>query len=123
MSAVQLLLLAAAYAPAPLPAALHARPLIHRATLPALVAETTTPEPEDSGGDVLDACLHAPLGSAFETDAETGEPMPDDLVARIRAASTFNQGFATTEYLASALVDRIIPHALRKLEHVGQPRL
>ncbi|MEQ8403514.1 MAG: M3 family metallopeptidase [Oceanicaulis sp.] len=37
--------------------------------------------------------------------AETGEPMPDELVEKIRAASTFNQGFATTEYLASALVD------------------
>ena len=36
---------------------------------------------------------------------DTGEPMPDDLVARIEAAATFNQGFATTEYLASALVD------------------
>ncbi|MFP4518673.1 MAG: M3 family metallopeptidase [Oceanicaulis sp.] len=37
--------------------------------------------------------------------AETGEPMPDDLVEKIRAASTFNQGFATTEYLASGLMD------------------
>ncbi|MEO1135483.1 MAG: M3 family metallopeptidase [Pseudomonadota bacterium] len=36
---------------------------------------------------------------------ETGEPIPDELVAKIEAASTFNQGFATTEYLASALVD------------------
>jgi len=36
---------------------------------------------------------------------ETGEPIPDELVAKIKAASTFNQGFATTEYLASALVD------------------
>jgi len=36
---------------------------------------------------------------------QTGEPMPDELVAKIRKASTFNQGFATTEYLASALVD------------------
>ncbi len=36
---------------------------------------------------------------------ETGEPMPDELVARIQAAATFNQGFDTTEYLASALVD------------------
>ncbi|MEM8770707.1 MAG: M3 family metallopeptidase [Pseudomonadota bacterium] len=36
---------------------------------------------------------------------ETGEPMPEALVAKIKAASTFNQGFATTEYLASALVD------------------
>ena len=41
----------------------------------------------------------------FLRHAETGEPMPADLVERIRAASTFNQGFATTEYLASALMD------------------
>ena len=37
--------------------------------------------------------------------AETGEPMPDVLVAKIKNAATFNQGFATTEYLASALID------------------
>ena len=36
---------------------------------------------------------------------ETGEPIPDALVAKIKAASTFMQGFSTTEYLASALVD------------------
>lgn len=36
---------------------------------------------------------------------ETGEAMPPELVARIRNASTFNQGFATTEYLACALMD------------------
>ena len=37
--------------------------------------------------------------------AETGKPMPDELVAKIQNAATFNQGFATTEYLASALID------------------
>jgi peptidyl-dipeptidase Dcp len=36
---------------------------------------------------------------------ETGEPIPDALVAKIKKAATFNQGFATTEYLASALMD------------------
>jgi peptidyl-dipeptidase Dcp len=36
---------------------------------------------------------------------ETGEPMPKALVDKIKAAANFNQGFATTEYLASALVD------------------
>jgi peptidyl-dipeptidase Dcp len=36
---------------------------------------------------------------------ETGEPIPDELVAKIRNAATFNQGFITTEYLASALMD------------------
>jgi peptidyl-dipeptidase Dcp len=37
--------------------------------------------------------------------AETGEPMPDELVQKIKNAATFNQGFATTEYLASAIMD------------------
>ena len=36
---------------------------------------------------------------------QTREPIPDDLVAKIKNAATFNQGFATTEYLASALMD------------------
>jgi peptidyl-dipeptidase Dcp len=36
---------------------------------------------------------------------QTGEAMPADLVAKIKKASTFNQGFSTTEYLASAIMD------------------
>lgn len=36
---------------------------------------------------------------------QTGKPIPQSLVDKIKAASTFNQGFATTEYLASALID------------------
>lgn len=36
---------------------------------------------------------------------ETGEPIPRELVEKIKKASTFNQGFATTEFLASALMD------------------
>ena len=41
----------------------------------------------------------------FALHAGTGKPVPSELVARIAKASTFNQGFATVEYLASALVD------------------
>jgi len=37
--------------------------------------------------------------------AETGKPMPKELVAKLRKAATFNQGFSTTEYLASAILD------------------
>ncbi len=36
---------------------------------------------------------------------DTGEPIPEELVAKIRNAATFNQGFETTEFLASALMD------------------
>ena len=35
----------------------------------------------------------------------TGEPMPEALLTKLLAARTFNQGFATVEYTASAIVD------------------
>ena len=41
----------------------------------------------------------------FARHHETGEPMPDTLLAKLKAARTFNQGFQTVEYVASALVD------------------
>ncbi len=41
----------------------------------------------------------------FAKHYKTGEPMPQALVKKIEAAQTFNQGFATAEYLSSALVD------------------
>jgi peptidyl-dipeptidase Dcp len=41
----------------------------------------------------------------FAVHARTGEPMPEELMRRVLAARTFNQGFATVEYVASALVD------------------
>jgi peptidyl-dipeptidase Dcp len=43
--------------------------------------------------------------SRFAVHYQTGQPIPPALVAKIKKASTFNQGFATVEYLASALVD------------------
>jgi peptidyl-dipeptidase Dcp len=41
----------------------------------------------------------------FLVHYQTGEPIPAVLVEKIKKASTFNQGFGTTEYLASALID------------------
>ena len=43
--------------------------------------------------------------SRFAVHHETGKPIPDALVAKIKKAATFNQGFATVEFLASALID------------------
>ena len=37
---------------------------------------------------------------------ETGEPMPGELLDKVLASETFNQGFATTEYLAASLLDQ-----------------
>ena len=63
---------------------------------------------------------------------QTGEPMPADLRDRLLAAQTYDQGFATVEYLGSALVDlafhRGTPPAdpmqrqAEILESLGQPR-
>lgn len=41
----------------------------------------------------------------YLTHYQTGEPIPDALLAKIKNAATFNQGYKTTEYLASALID------------------
>jgi peptidyl-dipeptidase Dcp len=43
--------------------------------------------------------------SRFAVHYQTGKPIPAALVQKIERASRFNQGFATVEYLASALVD------------------
>jgi len=41
----------------------------------------------------------------FATHYQTGEPLPDDLLKRFIAARKFNQGFATVEFVSSALID------------------
>lgn len=41
----------------------------------------------------------------FLVHYKTGKPIPAELVAKIKKAATFNQGFKTTEYLASAIMD------------------
>ncbi|WP_270727853.1 M3 family metallopeptidase [Shimia sp. Alg240-R146] len=41
----------------------------------------------------------------FATHAETGEAMPQDMLEKVLGAANFDQGFATVEYVASALVD------------------
>ena len=41
----------------------------------------------------------------FARHYQTGEPLPDDLLRRFLAARKFNQGFATVEFVSSALID------------------
>jgi peptidyl-dipeptidase Dcp len=73
-----------------------------------------------------------PVIANYLVHRETGEPMPAELVAKIERARTFNQGFETTEYLASALVDMayhtadpagLDPDAFERatLERLGMP--
>ena len=68
----------------------------------------------------------------FAKHYKTGQPMPQALVDKIQKAQTFNQGFATVEYLSSALVDMMLhrdadgvvdPDAFEKkaLAEIGMP--
>ncbi len=49
---------------------------------------------------------------------ETGEVMPQEWVDSLNAASTFNEGFATTSYLAAAVLD-LAWHSLTSEEAAG----
>jgi peptidyl-dipeptidase Dcp len=77
--------------------------------------------------------LTRPILDRFARHAETGQPMPQELVERVRNASKFNQGYATVEYLSSALVDMAMhnraepvtdPDAFERetLAAIGMPR-
>ncbi|HSG65557.1 MAG TPA: M3 family metallopeptidase, partial [Gammaproteobacteria bacterium] len=44
----------------------------------------------------------------YAQHSETGEPMPQDLLDRVLEAENFNQGYATTEYLAASIIDQAL---------------
>jgi peptidyl-dipeptidase Dcp len=48
---------------------------------------------------------HPEVLKLYARHYETGEPIPDELVAKIKASKKFNQGFATVEYLAASYLD------------------
>ena len=69
----------------------------------------------------------------YALNYQTGQPIPDALVKKIKKAETFNQGFSTVEYLSSALVDMKLhlakeptsdPRKFERdtLEELGMPR-
>ena len=69
----------------------------------------------------------------FALHYQTNKPIPQELVDKIKRTSTFNQGFATVEYLSAALVDmklhlagsqKIDPDAFERetLAQLGMPK-
>ena len=49
--------------------------------------------------------LYPAVFAHYAKHYQTGQPMPQALVDKIKRTKTFNQGFATTEYVAAALLD------------------
>jgi peptidyl-dipeptidase Dcp len=54
----------------------------------------------------------------YATHHRTGAPLPQSIVDRLVAAERFNEGFATTEYLAAALLDQAW-HSIGPADEIG----
>ncbi len=84
--------------------ALHG--LSSNVTYPSLAGTAVARDYVEFPSQLLEHWLSTPeVLQKFALHYQTGKPIPQELVDKINKASTFNQGFATVEYLASALVD------------------
>ena len=84
--------------------ALHG--LSSNVTYPSLAGTAVARDYVEFPSQLLEYWLSTPeVLNKFALHYQTGQPMPAALLEKIEKASRFNQGFATVEYLASALVD------------------
>ena len=84
--------------------ALHG--LLSNVTYPSLSGTAVFSDYVEFPSQLLEHWLETPeVLNKFALHYKTGQPMPKELVEKIEKASTFNQGFATVEYLSAALVD------------------
>ncbi len=84
--------------------ALHG--LSSNVTYPSLSGTSVARDYVEFPSQLLEHWLSTPeVLNKYAVHYETGKPIPQELVNKIKAASTFNQGFATVEYLSSALID------------------
>ena len=90
--------------------ALHG--LLSNVTYPLLAGTSVSSDFVELPSQLYEHWLEVPeILQKYAHHARTGEPMPKALLDRLLATRTFNQGFATVEYTACALVDLDI-HAL-----------
>jgi len=84
--------------------ALHG--LSSNVTYPTLAGTAVARDYVEFPSQLLEHWLSTPeVLQKYALHYETGKPIPQPLVDKIKNASTFNQGFGTTEYLSSALID------------------
>jgi peptidyl-dipeptidase Dcp len=75
-------------------------------TYPSLAGTSVARDYVEFPSQLLERWVSTPqVLSRFARHVETGQPIPDALVKKIEASGTFNTGFATVEYLSSALID------------------
>jgi peptidyl-dipeptidase Dcp len=80
--------------------------LLSNVTYPSIAGTSVARDFVELPSQLFEHWLETPeiLGQ-FARHAKTGEPIPAEKIARIKAARSFNQGFMTVEYASSALVD------------------
>ena len=103
-------------------------------TYPSLAGTSVARDYVEFPSQLLEHWLSTPeVLQRFALHYETGKPIPQTLVDRINRSATFNQGFATVEYLSAALVDmklhlagdkKIDPDAFERetLSQLGMPK-
>ena len=84
--------------------ALHG--LLSSVNYPSLSGTAVSRDYVEFPSQLLEHWLSTPeVLNQFAVNAQTGKPIPKELVDKIERASKFNQGFITVEYLAGALID------------------
>jgi len=84
--------------------ALHG--LVSNVNYPSLAGTNVARDYVEFPSQLLEHWLPTPeILEKFALHHETGKPIPKELAAKIERAKTFNEGFRTVEFLASALVD------------------
>ncbi|PTL76252.1 M3 family metallopeptidase [Vitiosangium sp. GDMCC 1.1324] len=84
--------------------ALHG--LSSNVTYPTLSGTSVARDYVEFPSQLLEHWLSTPeVLNTYAVHYQTGKPIPAELVAKIKKADTFNEGFSTVEYLSSALVD------------------
>lgn len=84
--------------------ALHG--LLSNVDYPSLAGTAVARDFVEFPSQLLEHWLLAPeVLNRFALHYQTGQPMPQALVDKVARARNFNQGFATLEYLASAMID------------------
>lgn len=91
--------------------------MLSRCTYPSVAGTNTPRDFVEFPSQVFENWAMAPeVLKMYAKHYESGEVIPDELIEKIQKASTFNQGFATVEYMAAAYLDMFYSTITEPLE-------